>query len=263
MRFVLYNSLQELAGSRWLQEHSLDTSSTGPRQHDYDNDQGDGDNQSPSQTTPLMSDTDSALEGFYPWAQQLQETSTLAQQLAAAGQQQPTAASLPPTPHKQLLQLAEALQQAATESSGGSTDLSTAAATLVGNSVPLCKALKQLASATEGLWAAAATADFEAAAPASIQTQATTAAAAAAAGALPFESTSPASQHAHSPQDAASPPAQLIVSAEDGTTTAPAVVTAAAVDAEGLKQLLFWACQLTVASHKVGVCCICSNVSAA
>jgi hypothetical protein len=35
------------------------------------------------------------------------------------------------------------------------------------------------------------------------------------------------------------------------------------VDAEGLKQLLFWACQLTVASHKVGVCCICSNVSAA
>jgi hypothetical protein len=256
MRFVLFSSLQELAGSRWLQQHSLDTSSIAPRHCEDDNDQGDDDDQSPPAD---MSDTDADLEGFYTWAQQLQETSTLAQQLAAAGQQQPTAASLPPTPHKQLLRLAEALQQAATEAVSDSTELSTAAATLISNSVPLCKALKQLASATQGLWAAAATAataDLEAAAHASVQTRARTSAAAAAA-LLPLESTSPASQHVHSPQGAASPPAQLNVSAEDGTKTAPAVVTAAAaaaaaaVDVEGLKQLLFWACHLTVASHKV------------
>jgi hypothetical protein len=255
MGFVCYSSLHELAGSRWLQQHSLDTSSTTPRHHEDDRDQGADDDESPTLSADI-SDTDAALECFYAWAQQLQERSTLTQQLAAVGQQQPTAASLPPTPHKQLLRLAEALQQAAAEAAGGSTEFSTAAATLVGNCVPMCKALKQLASATDAIWTAAAAATSAAAAPASLHELATTTAAAAL---LPIESTSPASEHAHSPQGAASPPAQLDIGAEDGTNTAPAVATSAAaeaavVDAEGLKQLLFWACHLTVASHKVGDC---------
>jgi hypothetical protein len=253
MRFVLSSSLHDLAGSRWLQQRNLHTSSTACRHQGDDDHQGDEADQSTSQPKSLSNnvlDVDAALNSFHTWAQQLQEASILTQQLAAEGQQQLTAPSLPLTPHQQLLRLAEALQQAAAEAIGGSTEFSRAAAVVVNNRVPLCKALKQLASATEALWTAAAEGAAAAAAPASPH-QAATAAAAAAAG-PPLNSPSLASRHAGSPQGAASRTAELNTSAEDHlNTAAPSATTAAAVDGEGLKQLLFWACHLTVVSHKV------------
>jgi hypothetical protein len=248
MRFVLYTSLQELAGSSWLQQHSLDTDLTSRHPHDQDENED-----NPLSSPPFNhSDHDrcdalvTALKSFQDWTQELQTANAQSRQLAVPEQQQATAPSLPLVPHPQLLLLAEALQQAAAETAGSGAEPSTAAA-LAGNSALLCKALKKLANATETMWTAAAesVASAAAAAAAPLALPQPPTAAATAAVVLPASSSCPASHHAPSPDPAVLQAQDTI--AADGIASA----TAAAVDTEGLKQLLFWSCHLTTAAHKV------------
>jgi hypothetical protein len=136
------------------------------------------------------------------------------------------------------------LQQAAAEAAGGSEETCMPAIALASNSKPLCKALKQLASTSGTLWTAAADAAAAGAAAPLASSQPP------AAATVPSpNSSSPASYHANRVA-----PSALQAEADNSAVTAIApssLEAAAAVDAEGLKQLLFWTCHLTTAVHKV------------